>query len=489
MGRATKDKRDLYYRRAKEEGWRARSAYKLIQIDETFGIFEGTREFFFWEGGVFLFSFSLVSSTSTFSPRRWKQKKTFLGVRNAVDLCAAPGSWSQVLSRRLYLPALAAREAARAEIRGESKREGNDKDDNHGEDGDDGEEALLPALPRIVAVDLQPMAPVEGVFQIQGDITSAATAAAVISAMSRGAGAGGGGGGGGGGGQGNGESGDSGEGHDGGGEPRPKPPSHSPSPRAQLVVCDGAPDVTGLHDMDEFMQSQLVVAALTVSAELLEEGGTLVAKVFRGREAPALLAQLEPFFRGEPLASRSASAAPSPSRSSSSSPSYGGGVFLAKPRASRNASVEAFVVCRGYRAPEGLVPRLLGGEGLWPALAGAAGVGASLLPSSRDASSPAAKLVPFVACGDLRGWDADRSYDLPAAPAGAGRRRRGSGGRKKGKEEDGDGGGEDEEGEEGEEAEAFYVPLPPTALPTAPAYAGALALSGRPAAGMKGAGA
>ena len=41
MGRATKDKRDLYYRRAKEEGWRARSAYKLIQIDETFGIFEG----------------------------------------------------------------------------------------------------------------------------------------------------------------------------------------------------------------------------------------------------------------------------------------------------------------------------------------------------------------------------------------------------------------------------------------------------------------
>jgi tRNA (cytidine32/guanosine34-2'-O)-methyltransferase len=487
MGRATKDKRDLYYRRAKEEGWRARSAYKLIQIDETFGIFEGTREFFFRGGGRLPFFFLSCLLDLDLLTSKMETKKTFLGVRNAVDLCAAPGSWSQVLSRRLYLPALAAREAARAERRGESKREGNDKDDNHGEDGDDGEEALLPALPRIVAVDLQPMAPVEGVFQIQGDITSAATAAAVISAMSRGAGAGGGGGGGGG--QGNGESGDSGEGHDGGGEPRPKPPSHSPSPRAQLVVCDGAPDVTGLHDMDEFMQSQLVVAALTVSAELLEEGGTLVAKVFRGREAPALLAQLEPFFRGEPLASRSASAAPSPSRSSSSSPSYGGGVFLAKPRASRNASVEAFVVCRGYRAPEGLVPRLLGGEGLWPALAGAAGVGASLLPSSRDASSPAAKLVPFVACGDLRGWDADRSYDLPAAPAGAGRRRRGSGGRKKGKEEDGDGGGEDEEGEEGEEAEAFYVPLPPTALPTAPAYAGALALSGRPAAGMKGAGA
>ena len=33
-----------------------------------------------------------------------------------------------------------------------------------------------PSLPRIVAVDLQPMAPIEGVVQLQGDITSEATA-------------------------------------------------------------------------------------------------------------------------------------------------------------------------------------------------------------------------------------------------------------------------------------------------------------------------
>lgn len=51
-----------------------------------------------------------------------------------VDLCAAPGSWSQVLSRRLYLPA---------------KRAGQ-KD-----------------LPKIIAVDLQPMAPIEGIIDIQ----------------------------------------------------------------------------------------------------------------------------------------------------------------------------------------------------------------------------------------------------------------------------------------------------------------------------------
>ncbi|XP_058114824.1 uncharacterized protein LOC131257904 [Magnolia sinica] len=58
MGKASRDKRDIYYRKAKEEGWRARSAFKLLQIDEEFNIFHG--------------------------------------VKRVVDLCAAPGSWSQV---------------------------------------------------------------------------------------------------------------------------------------------------------------------------------------------------------------------------------------------------------------------------------------------------------------------------------------------------------------------------------------------------------
>ncbi len=41
MGKVSKDKRDIYYRRAKEEGWRARSAFKLLQVDESFDIFKG----------------------------------------------------------------------------------------------------------------------------------------------------------------------------------------------------------------------------------------------------------------------------------------------------------------------------------------------------------------------------------------------------------------------------------------------------------------
>jgi len=98
MGRSSKDKRDIYYRLAKEEGWRARSAFKLLHLNEDFDL--------------------------------------FTGVTRVVDLCAAPGSWSQVLSRKLI----------------QERTEG--KDDV-----------------KIVAVDLQAMAPLPGVIQIQGDIT------------------------------------------------------------------------------------------------------------------------------------------------------------------------------------------------------------------------------------------------------------------------------------------------------------------------------
>ncbi|KAL4859909.1 putative tRNA (cytidine(32)/guanosine(34)-2'-O)-methyltransferase [Chlorella vulgaris] len=296
MGRASKDKRDIYYRKAKEEGWRARSAYKLLHIDDAFDIFSG--------------------------------------VRHVVDLCAAPGSWSQVLSRRMYLPAVAAGCAAEE-------------------------------LPKIVAVDLQPMAPIEGVTQLQGDITSEATARQVI--------------------------------------------SHFQGHHADLVVCDGAPDVTGLHDVDEYVQGQLILAALAIVTAVLTPGGTFVAKVFRGRDVALLYSQLKIFFPD---------------------------VTVAKPRSSRNSSIEAFVVCRRYAPPPGFEPAQL----------------RALLHSSWKSFGPEAQhsalmrqLVPFLACGDLDGWDADASYDLPA---------------------------------EG------YISLPPVQPPTAPAYRRAVeALKGAAAHG------
>ena len=44
---------------------------------------------------------------------------------------------------------------------------------------------------------------------------------------------------------------------------------HFDGEKADLVVYDGAPDVTGLHDMDEYMQGQLFLAALTITARIL----------------------------------------------------------------------------------------------------------------------------------------------------------------------------------------------------------------------------
>lgn len=86
MGRTSKDKRDIYYRLAKEEGWRARSAYKLLHIDEEYGILSSTVK-----------NLEVTSSCVTsFTPHVRTGD-----VKKVVDLCAAPGSWSQVLSKKL----------------------------------------------------------------------------------------------------------------------------------------------------------------------------------------------------------------------------------------------------------------------------------------------------------------------------------------------------------------------------------------------------
>jgi 23S rRNA U2552 (ribose-2'-O)-methylase RlmE/FtsJ len=60
------------------------------------------------------------------------------------------------------------------------------------------------------------MAPLEGVIRVKGDITKLSTAEEII--------------------------------------------SHFNGQLADLVVSDGAPDVTGLHDMDQFVQAQLILA-------------------------------------------------------------------------------------------------------------------------------------------------------------------------------------------------------------------------------------
>ncbi len=255
MGRLSRDKRDVFYRRAKEIGYRARSAFKLLQLDSEFHLFEG--------------------------------------VTRAVDLCAAPGSWSQVLADRIA------------------------STDEH---------------PNIVAVDLQPMAPIEGVLCLQGDITSYETARAILQPFIN-------------------------------------------NQRAELVVCDGAPDVTGLHDLDEYLQAQLLIMAVKITTHVLIDGGTFVAKIFRGRHAGQLYAQLRLLFDR---------------------------VSVAKPTSSRNSSLESFVVCQRFK----------GGD--------VANLSLNSDDTILETSNLDKAVVPFLACGDLSGWgeveytvmDSDMSYPM-----------------------------------------------------------------------------
>lgn len=61
--------------------------------------------------------------------------------------------------------------------------------------------------------------------------------------------------------------------------------------------------MTGLHDMDEYVQSQLILAALVIVVRTLRPGGAFLAKVFRGKDISLLYAQvlavtLSPHIRG-----------------------------------------------------------------------------------------------------------------------------------------------------------------------------------------------
>lgn len=333
MGRLSRDKRDIFYRLAKEKGYRARSAFKLLQLDAEFGLFEG--------------------------------------VHRAVDLCAAPGSWSQVLADKLF----EVHEAEKKKKIFNEAEEGNESGQvgGSGEDTTSGKKSAATTClrdseaaaedrgdkrvssedpPNIVAVDLQPMAPIDGVLTMQGDITSVKTAQDIINQF---------------------------QGH-----------------RAELVVCDGAPDVTGLHDVDEYLQGQLLLAAMLISTHVLAEGGTMVAKIFRGSNVGFLYSQLRMLFDR---------------------------VSVAKPSSSRNSSIESFVVCQRFKgAPYLNLPLDIGGYINVNDLV--AGEGLRELSVEESSSEKATKHsakslvasvdIPFLACGDMSGWSPDQSVVLDA---------------------------------------------------------------------------
>ena len=344
MGKSSKDKRDAYYRLAKEEGWRARSAYKLLQLDEEFNLFEG--------------------------------------VTRVVDLCAAPGSWSQVLSRVLIKGEKFGRAgwqdkqaAARSYVLGLDKKESATQatppSEVKVEDKPKPREGV-----RIVAIDLQPMSPLEGVTTMRADITHPSTIPLMLKALD--------------------------------------PDTYDPaapqgSSPVDLVISDGAPDVTGLHDLDIYVQSQLLWAALNLALCVLKPGGKFVAKIFRGKDVDLLFAQLKIVFER---------------------------VRVAKPRSSRASSIEAFVVCEGFCPPEGFTASLdkplgAGTQLPTPALSdtqkqekkvtrrvredGAIEIDlGSETEDEHDIEEGGQRwIAPFLACGDLSAYDSDATYHLP----------------------------------------------------------------------------
>ncbi|KAK4453953.1 FtsJ-like methyltransferase-domain-containing protein [Podospora aff. communis PSN243] len=359
MGKSSKDKRDAYYRLAKEQGWRARSAFKLLQLDEEFNLFEN--------------------------------------VTRVVDLCAAPGSWSQVLSRVLIKGETFGRCAwqdREAKLRQQMLNVFGTSDEKQETPK---AEAKTKPQPRsdvkIVAIDLQPISPLPGIITLRADITHPATVPLLLKAL----------------------------------DPDYDPSNHSQQAAqpVDLVISDGAPDVTGLHDLDIYVQSQLLFAALNLALCVLKPGGKFVAKIFRGRNVDLLYAQLKIFFDK---------------------------VYVAKPRSSRASSVEAFIVCIDFRPPKGFhasleeplgvgnrLPEMLAERnavlpitappetlqdertGAWSTTAAKPQDGPDsdgiydieVEDLTTDPSKDIRWIAPFVACGDLSAFDSDASYKLP----------------------------------------------------------------------------
>jgi tRNA (cytidine32/guanosine34-2'-O)-methyltransferase len=351
MGKSSKDKRDAYYRLAKEQGWRARSAFKLLQLDEEFNLFEG--------------------------------------VTRVVDLCAAPGSWSQVLSRVLVKGERFGRAAwdderarERLELLNIMKKSSTSQvEASSNEEADDQVNPSTPSEPKnhneevkIVAIDLQPMSPLEGVTTIKADITHPSTIPLLLRAL----------------------------------DPDifdPTSTTITATHPVDLVLSDGAPDVTGLHDLDVYIQSQLLWAALNLALCVLRPGGSFVAKIFRAKDVDLLYAQMRVVFRE---------------------------VSVAKPRSSRASSFEAFIVCRDFRPPEGFEASLENPLGRGRNLVVAqrekddvegsrTGVDQSrkvvredgVVEMQLEDVTDTRWIAPFLACGDLSSWDSDATYQLP----------------------------------------------------------------------------
>jgi 23S rRNA (uridine2552-2'-O)-methyltransferase len=188
---------DPYVKQAQRDGYRSRSSYKLIQLNERDRLIRP---------GMLI-----------------------------VDLGSAPGGWSQVATRLA------------------------------------GEQA------RVVATDILPMDPLKNVDFIQGDFTEEAVLNQVLERL-------------------------------GGRKPH-------------LVICDIAPNISGVDSADQASSMYLVELALDFARQALEPKGDFVVKVFQGAGADAYIKDVRTSFDK---------------------------VFIRKPAASRPRSREVYLVAKGF---------------------------------------------------------------------------------------------------------------------------------------------
>ena len=113
----------------------------------------------------------------------------------------------------------------------------------------------------VVAVDLNPMKPIEGVVFIRGDITKEET----------------------------------------------KEEIRKVREKFDVVLCDASPKITGNWDLDHFLSMELAKAAFNIAKEFLKPGGNFVVKLFQGAELEEVVREFRKHFRFKKLHSPPAS--------------------------------------------------------------------------------------------------------------------------------------------------------------------------------------
>jgi 23S rRNA (uridine2552-2'-O)-methyltransferase len=190
-------RRDQYRRLAKDQGYRARSAYKLLQMNRSYNIIK--------KGD------------------------------NVVDLGCAPGGWLQVAMKEV---------------------------------GSSG---------KVIGVDLKPVTPVAGATILQGSIENPNVLSKIAEILGC---------------------------------------------KADVILSDMAPNVSGVWDIDHARQISLSTIALGFARQVLRVGGSSVFKIFEGEMLNEFKSELRKSF---------------------------GKVLLSKPSASRQESSELYIVCLDFK--------------------------------------------------------------------------------------------------------------------------------------------